>query len=131
MTTSSYDRSDVLFFFDGKLKELALYQVLFAHMEAAFSEASVQVQKSQISFYNKHLFAAVSLPVRRQKDWPKACIIVTIGLSYRLTFLRSAVVVEPYPDRWVRYILVWQAGQIDDELLGWLREAYDFAERKR
>lgn len=131
MTTSAYYQSDVLFFFDGKPVELALYQALFVRMEAAFPEASVKVQKSQISFYNKHLFAAASLPVRRRKDWPKACIIVTIGLSYRLTSPRVAVAVEPYPSRWTHHILVSQAGEIDDELLGWLREAYDFAERKR
>lgn len=131
MTTSEYYESDVLFFFDGKPAELSLYQALFARMEAAFPTASVKVQKSQISFYNKHLFAAASLPVRRQKDWPKMCITVTIGLSYRLTSPRVAVAVEPYPNRWTHHVLVSQAEQIDDELLGWLREAYDFSERKR
>ena len=87
-----YD-SDVLFFFDGRPLELSLYEALFRHMEADFPAASVKVQKSQISFYGRHLFGAVSLPVRRKKDWPEHCIVVTVGLPYRLesTFLSIGI----------------------------------------
>lgn len=127
MITSEHYQSDILFFFDGKPVELSLYQTLFERMEAAFPEVSVKVQKSQISFYHKHLFAAASLPIRRRKDWPKECVIVTIALPYRLVSPRVAVAVEPYPNRWTHHILVSQEDQIDGELLGWLWKAYDFA----
>ena len=123
--------ADVLFFFDGKPLELALYEALFRRLEAAFPDASVKVQKSQISFYGRHLFGAASLPVRRKKDWPEHCIVVTVGLPYRLESPRAAVAVEPYPGRWTHHVLVSEEGQIDDELLGWLREAYEFAQSKR
>lgn len=76
--------SDLLFYFDGKPRELTLYQCLEARMEEQFPEASVKVQKTQISFYGRHLFAAVSLPLRRRKAWPEHCILVTFGLSRRL-----------------------------------------------
>lgn len=127
MTTSERYPSDLLFFFDSRPVELSLYQALFERMESAFPGASVKVQKSQISFYNRHLFAAVSLPARRRKGWPSTCIVVTIGLSHRLSSPRVAVAVEPYPNRWTHHVLVSQERQIDDELLEWLREAYDFA----
>ncbi len=130
MNTSPHYLSDLLFFFDGRGAELELYQALFARLEAAFPEASVKVQKSQISFYNRHLFAAASLPLRRRKEWPKVCILVTIGLSYRLSSPRIAVATEPYPNRWTHHVVISEAGQIDEELLGWLREAYDFAMAK-
>ena len=130
MNTSPHYLSDLLFFFDGRGAELELYQALFARLEAAFPEASVKVQKSQISFYNRHLFAAASLPLRRRKEWPKVCILVTIGLSYRLSSTRIAVATEPYPNRWTHHVVISEAGQIDEELLGWLREAYDFAMAK-
>ena len=123
--------ADVLFFFDGHPEELALYEALFRAVEAAFPEGSVRVQKTQISFYGRHLFAAASLPVRRRKDWPKICLVVTLGLGYRLDSPRVAVASEPYPGRWTHHILVTEAGQIDEELMGWLREAWDFAESKR
>ena len=123
--------SDVLFFFDGRPLELALYQTLFRSLETAFPEASVRVQKTQISFYGRHLFAAVSLPVRRRKGWPEHCIVVTIGMSHRLESPRIAVAVEPYPNRWTHHVLVSGEEQIDGELLVWLKEAWAFSENKR
>lgn len=122
--------SDVLFFFRDKPLELALYQALFQQMDAAFPQASVKVQKSQISFYGRHLFAAASLPLRRRKEWPKACILVTFGLSHRLASPRIAVAVEPYPNRWTHHVVISQAARIDQELLSWLEDAYAFSETK-
>ena len=131
MKTQEHYETDLLFFFDGKPLELSLYEMLFRRMEAAFPAASVRVQKSQISFYGRHLFAAASLPVRRKKDWPKQCLVVTIGLSRRLESPRVAVAVEPYPGRWTHHVLVSEEEQIDEELMYWLREAWAFAESKR
>lgn len=130
MQTPAHYESDVLFFFDGKPLERSLYEALFQRLDAAFPDASVRVQKSQISFYAKHLFAAASLPVRRRKGWPEHCLLVTFGLSHRLAAPRIAVAVEPYPNRWTHHVVVDQEGQLDEELLGWLREAYAFAEQK-
>ena len=131
MKTHAHYAPDVLFFFDGKPAELALYETLFRHMEEVFPDASVKVQKSQISFYGRHLFGAVSLPVRRKKNWPEHCIVVTIGLSHPLESPRAAVSVEPYPGRWTNHVLVSEASQVDEELLEWLNEAWAFAESKR
>lgn len=131
MKLPEHYESDVLFFFDGRPLELALYQTLFRSMETAFPGASVRVQKTQISFYGRHLFAAVSLPVRRRKGWPEHCIVVTIGLSHRLESPRIAVAVEPYPNRWTHHVLVSGEEQIDGELLVWLKEAWAFSENKR
>lgn len=89
------------------------------------------MQESQISFYGRHLFSAASLPVRRKKSWPEHCIVLTIGLSHRLDSPRVAVATEPYPGRWTHHILLSDEAQIDGELLGWLREAWEFAESKR
>ena len=130
MTTPEHYESDVLFFFDGKPTELALYQALERAMAARFPEASVKVQKSQISFYHRHLFAAASLPLRRRKEWPRECLLVTFGLSRRLPSPRIAVAVEPYPNRWTHHVVVAREEEIDGELLDWLAEAYDFAAAK-
>ena len=131
MLTPAHYEADVLFFFDGKPLEHSLYEALFRRMDGAFPEGTVKVQKSQISFYGRHLFAAASLPVRRRKDWPKMCLMVTVGLPYRLDSPRVVAASEPYPGRWTHHVLVTEADQIDEELMGWLREAWDFAESKR
>lgn len=127
MERGKFYTSDAGFFFEGKPQERELYEALFVRMEQAFPDASVKVQKSQISFYHKHLFAAVSLPLRRRKNWPERCIVVTIGLPRPLESTRAAVKVEPYPGRWTNHVLLARGEEIDEELMGWLREAYDFA----
>ena len=99
-------------------------------MEQAFPDASVKVQKSQISFYCPKLFAAASIPVRRKKDWPRECLLVTFGLERQVTSPRIAVAVEPYPNRWTHHVVVSQPEEIDGELLDWLSQAYQFCQIK-
>ena len=127
MRVPEHCTADAGMFFDGHPAELALYEALFRRMDGAFPEGTVKVQKSQISFYGRHLFAAASLPVRRRKDWPK----MSLGLGRRVEHPRILQAVEPYPGRWTHHVLVTEADQIDEELMGWLREAWDFAESKR
>lgn len=126
MNKAEFYEEDLLLFFNGRPRELALYEALMKKMEAEFPESAVKVQKSQISFYGRHLFAAVSLPRSRKNS-----ILVTLGLPYKLGSSRAAVAVEPYPGRWTNHVPVWEEEQIDSELLTWLREAYAFTESKR
>ena len=130
MEQSEYYQSDVLSFFEGHPAELALYEALFARMVERFPDARVKVQKSQISFYNRHLFAAASLPLRRKRGWPEKCLLVTFGLGHRLESPRIAAAAEPYPNRWTHHVLVTRAEELDGELMGWLEEADGFARNK-
>ena len=116
-----YD-SDVLSFFDGKPAALALYTALFRVLDAAFPEASVKVQKSQISFYGARLFAMVSHP-KRKKD---PGVVVSFGLGRREPSPRVGVAAEPYPGRWTHHVSVAREEELDRELLGWLHEAWAF-----
>lgn len=131
MHTPEHYESDLLFYFNGRPVELSLYQRLFEAMEGTFLDASVKVQKSQISFYCPKLFAAASIPVRRKKDWPQECLLVTFGLERQLLSPRIAVAVEPYPNRWTHHVVVSRPEEIDGELLGWLALAYHFGQTKR
>ena len=92
--------------------------------------SKVQKKPDQL-FYGRHLFAAASLPVRRRKDWPKMCLMVTVGLPYRLDSPRWWRPRSRIPAAGPTMSLVTEADQIDEELMGWLREAWDFAESKR
>ena len=127
MERQEHYQSDVWMYFDGHPEERVLYEVLFGLLERRFPDARVKVQKSQISFYNRHLFAAASLPVRRKKNWPERCILVTFGLEHRLESPRIAVATEPYPNRWTHHVVVARAEELDEELMDWLEEAYTFA----
>lgn len=56
MRVPEHYTADAGMFFDGHPEELALYEALFRRMDGAFPEGTVKVQKSQISFYGRHLF---------------------------------------------------------------------------
>ena len=123
---------EILFFFDKHLPALPLYEAFEAAVLEAVPEAAIKVQKTQITFSNRHGFAFVSfLPARRAKDRPEHYITVTLGLNRRLDSLRVDKVSEPYPGRWTHHLLLSSQEEVDGELLGWVREAAAFAAGKR
>lgn len=123
--------ADTLMFFDRHMDALPLYEKLLDRISQEIGDVRVKVQKSQISFYNRHLFACVSfLRVRKKKDCPNCYIVVTFGLSHKVTSPRIDVATEPYPNRWTHHLLLSQPEEIDDELMLWLKEAANFALRK-
>lgn len=56
--------------------------------------------------------------------------MVTFGLGHRLDAPRVAVATEPHPGRWTHHVLVTDPVDIDDELMAWVREAYEFSINK-
>ena len=56
---------------------------------------------------------------------------MTFGLGYRLESPRIDGTVEPYPGRFTHHVLVSGTGEVDDELMGWVKEAAAFSAGKR
>lgn len=70
-------------FFAGHETALPLYETFEERLFEAFPDAHRKVQKTQITFSNKHVFACVSfLRVRKKADLPSPYIVITLGLSY-------------------------------------------------
>lgn len=123
--------SDALLFFEGHMEALPLYEAFAAQIEQ-FGDVTVRVQKTQITFSNRRNFAFVSfLPARKAKDRPKSYITVTFGLDHRVDSSRIDIATEPYPNRWTHHVLISSAEELDNELMGWIKEAYDFSAGKR
>ena len=123
---------EILFFFDRRMDALPLYEVFESRILREIENVRIKVQKTQISFYNKHLFACVSFAkVRKKKDCPPTYIVITIGLDHRLESPRIEAATEPYPNRWTHHILLSEMREIDDELFGWIKEAAAFSDRKQ
>lgn len=120
--------TDELLFFNAMPGALPLYDALRSHILSAYPETAVEVKKTQINFKARYGFAFVSLG--RMKGCPETYLILTLGLDRRLSSPRVAVAVEPYPGRWTHHFILSRADQLDGELLGWLGEAHDFAQRK-
>ena len=130
---TDYLEMDLLQFFEGKPQELALFQVfqerLINRLEP-LGELNIKVQKTQITYYNRHNFAAIWSPKRKIKGKKGAYIIVTIGLSYPLQSPRVAEKTEAYPNRWTHHIIIEHQEEIDEELLDWFVKAYIFSQNK-
>ena len=123
---------DVLFFFNEKPAAIPLYGAFAGRVLAEIDNVAVKVQKTQISFSNKHNFAFVSLlPVRKAKERPDTYITVSFGLRYEKESPRIDVASEPYPNRWTHHMLVASVEEVDDELMGWIKEAAEFSASKR
>ena len=123
--------SDILFFFSRDPAALPLYEAFAARTLEAVDNMTVRVQKTQITFTNPRVFAAVSfLPVRKKAGRPEHYITVTLGLNRRLDSPRVDASSEPYPGRWTHHVAVTAEEELDAELLGWLREAWDFSRTK-
>lgn len=121
----------VLLFFDKVPDALPLYAELERRILAEYPDTRIKVQKTQISFYNRHLFACVSFAkVRKKADRPDSYIVVTFGLEHRVDSPRIDIATEPYPNQWTHHVLISDLSEIDDELMGWIREAAEFSDRK-
>lgn len=122
---------DTLFFFSKDPAALPLYEAFEARVLAEIDNVAVKVQKTQITYTNPRVFAAVSfLPVRKKAQRPDHYITVTLGLNRRLDSPRVDKVSEPYPGRWTHHAALTREADLDGELLGWLEEARDFCRAK-
>ena len=99
---------NTLFFFDQKPEAIPLYEAFENRLLAELEGVVIQPQKSQITY-----------------------ITITLGLNRREGSPRIDQASEPYPGRWTHHLVIGSAEEIDDELMAWVREAYDFAAAKR
>jgi hypothetical protein len=88
---------------------------------------AVKVTKTQISFRCRYVFAMVSLPYRRKKEWPREYLMVSFGLPAQEKSPRITASAEAYPGRWTHHVIVERPEELDAELLGWIDEAYRFS----
>ena len=123
---------DTLMFFDKSPKAVPLYMHLEEIIYTAFPDVKKRVQKTQITFSNRHVFACVSFArVLPRAELPEGYMVVTLGLPAPLDSKRVAVKTEPWPGRWTHHFVLSQVSELDAEMLAWVREAYAFADAKR
>ena len=123
---------DTLLFFSGHPDALGLYQALETWMYEAFPHVEKRVMKTQISFYNWHLFACVSFTrVKRKAELPEGWLTLTLGFPTPLDSPRVAAKSEPYPGRWTHHFVLSSIEELDEEMTSWIRASYDFADSKR
>jgi hypothetical protein len=101
-----------------------LYQAAAAVIEK-FTEVEERATKSQIAFRARRGFAYVWRPGQYVKSDVPA--VLSIALPRRLRSPRFKSVVHVSNRVWLHHLELWAVEDIDDEVVGWLREAFDAA----
>lgn len=123
--------AETLLFFSGHEEVLPLYERFEELLRSSFPEANKRVQKTQITFFNRHVFACVSFTrVKKKSELPDGYLVVTLGLPAPLDSERISVKSGPYPGRWTHHIVISKPEDLDGELLSWVQEAYGFSNAK-
>lgn len=122
---------DELMFFNKQPTAFPLYEAFTKKLFEMFPSTSMRVQKSQITFSNRYVYGCVSFArVKKKAALPDPYLVITLGLPYPLDSDRVAVKTEPYPGRWTIHLVVGSISELDDELFTWVKQAYEFAEKK-
>ena len=120
--------NDILSFFGEHMDALPIYERLENAILTQIPDVKIKVAKTQITFAKRYGFAFVSFnPCRSAKNRPAVWVTVTFGLGYRKESPRIDVATQPYPGRWTHHVMVGTPDEIDEELLGWIKEAADFS----
>lgn len=115
-------------FFSAEPHIIPLYQAL-EPLLYALGDVTRKVQKTQITFYSGKGFAYVWLPIHKVKGRPEHYFILSFSLNHQVVSPRIVESVEPYPGRWMHHLILSAQEDLDEELLEWLREAYNFGLR--
>lgn len=111
-------------FFEGSPDGLQLYRAV-ENLVAQIGEAGVRVTKSQVAFRRRKGFAYVWRPGQYvTSDVPA---VLSIALPRAVRSDRFKEVAHPSSKVWMHHIELRDPAQIDDEVRGWLTEAYEHA----
>lgn len=113
-------------YFSGDERARALFERVREAVES-IGEATVRATSSQVAFRRRIAFAWVWIPGRHLHG-EVALLVLSVGLRRRDESSRWKEVVEPHPGRFTHHIELHAPDDIDDEVVGWLREAYGEAQ---
>ena len=119
--------AEALLFFQDHPERIPLYAAFDEALERRLGPQAPRIQKTQITYVNPRVFACVSLP----RKMGEKGFLLSLGLGYRLVSPRVSVATEPYPGRWTCHIPIHDFKELDDELMGWIVQAYQFALAKK
>jgi hypothetical protein len=112
-------------FFAGRPGALAVFERVRSVLDG-LGPVEVRASKSQVAFRRRRGFAYLWLPGRYLSK-PAAEVVLSIALGRHDPSGRFKEVAHPAPAEWMHHLELHDAGDVDDEVVGWLREAADRA----
>jgi hypothetical protein len=110
-------------YFGENVESRAIFDAL-REMVEGLGDVTLRVSKSQVAFRRRTAFAWVWRPEQYLRR-PAAPLVLTVGLRRRDPSPRWKQVVEPTPGRFTHHLELYTAGDLDDEVRHWLREAWE------
>ncbi|TAK02632.1 MAG: hypothetical protein EPO36_01355 [Chloroflexota bacterium] len=112
-------------FFDGHPFARRVHDAVAAMIES-LGPTEIRITKSQVAFRRRRGFAYLWIPGQYLAR-PGAEVVLSIALPARLDSPRWKEVVRPAPTTWMHHLEVRDLAELDDEVLGWLRAAFEAA----
>ncbi len=116
--------------FAGRPVPLRLFRAIRKKVES-IGPVKVVPTKTQVSFRARTGFAWVWLPQMWIEKAAEDGVVLTLDLRRRVVHPRIKTAVEPSPGRWTHHIVILKEDDLDDNVLGWLREAYAGGAREK
>lgn len=98
---------------------------VFTQVRSALSEMrplEIRASRSQVAFRRRRGFAYLWMPGQylRRAD---AEVVLSIALGRHIDSPRFKELVQPAPHHWMHHLEIGNVREVDDEVVGWLREA--------
>ncbi len=110
-------------FFAGHPSALAVYERVRSVL-GGLGPVDIRTTQSQVAFRRTRGFAYLWLPGRYLAK-PGAEVVLSFALGRHDPSPRLKEVVHPSPRQWMHHLEIDHVDDIDDEVIGWLREAAD------
>lgn len=117
-------------FFRGRDKARELFDALRTVIDS-IGPTQVHVSKSQIAFATRHNVAVVWTPDRYLNPKRNAPLVLTVSLRRRDPSPRWKEITPVGSGRYTHHLELHAPEEIDDEVRGWLAEAWMLAEGAR
>ena len=112
-------------FFAGQENSRQIFEAVRLAVEA-IGPAELRISKSQISFRRRKAFAWVWMP-GQYLSGKIAPLVLTLSFRSRDVSPRWKEIVEPTPGRFTHHLELYSTADIDDEVRGWLQDAWTTA----
>jgi len=109
-------------YFAGHEDSRPLFDALYRLAEA-LGPMTIRVSKSQIAFRRRKAFAWAWIPGKYLRG-KVAPLVLTLALRTRNVSPRWKEIVEPSPGRFTHHLELFDSRELDDEVAGWLRDAW-------
>lgn len=107
--------------FAGHPLALAVFDNVRSILEG-LGPIEIRTSKSQVAFRRRRGFAYLWLP-GRYLDKPAPEVVLSFVLGRHDPSPRLKEVAHPSPNHWMHHLEIHDAGDVDDEVVSWLREA--------